>query len=263
MKAGLLFLCSLLVATTLCADEASDRFAQLLERSGPVIWAPAADTDWRKDWFLDGERGRVVPTAEGFELRAGPTPGANADHVVLWSQPEFSGDLRIDFDYTRLDTATRDVNILYLFARGSGTPPYVEDLATWADLRRAEPRMAWYFNHVATYHISFAAFGDKGHPGVDYVRARRYLPETKAYLSGTDFEPDAFATGLFRTGETYHFTVIRAGDDLFLRVAGDGRERLFHWSTAKHPRLEAGRIGLRHMAGRAARYENVVVRRLE
>ncbi len=240
-------------------DPGRERFDALMAASGPVEWTSPVGEQWREGWFLDGRVGRVEPTAEGFELWAGPTPRDNAHHVVLWTQREFSGDLRLDFDYVRLDDATDDVNILYLFARGSGTAPYVEDLSAWRELR-AEPRMAWYFSHVATYHISFAAFGDADHPGVDYIRARRYLPETKVYLNGTDFAPDNFDTGLFKPGVRYHFTVIRAGTDLFMRVTGPDHERLFHWDTSRLPRLETGRIGLRHMAGRAARYEHIEVR---
>lgn len=245
------------------------RFEAAAARGGAVIWTPrSAAGATAANWFLDGERGRVVETAQGFELHAGPTPGANADHVVWWTRQEFSGDLRIDFDYTRLDEATDDVNILYLFARGSGQAPYVADLAAWSTLRH-EPRMSWYFNHLHAYHVSFAAFGDPAHPGVDYVRARRYVPETDRHLAGTELAPDHFATGLFQPGLTYHCTVLRAGADLFLQVrpaaergGGPDTGRLFHWDLRQAPPLDVGRIGLRHMAGRSARYDGFTVRAL-
>ncbi len=40
-------------------------------------------------------------------------------------------------------------------------------------------------------------------------------------------------------------------------VAGDNKTAAFRWDTSSFPPIEEGRIGLRHMYTRCARYANV------
>lgn len=254
---------ALCTATVRAGDEPEDRraFEAALDLPEEVIFRESGAGDWRERWMLDGEVGRVEPREDGFELHAGPER-ANADHVVLWTRRTFEGDVRIDYEYTRLDDATRYVNILYLFASGSGVPPYAEDIRDWTHLR-TEPAMGLYFRHMNVYHISYAAFGNRdAAPGYDYVRARRYRPDLGQGLEGTALEPDYERTGLFATGIRHFITVVRRGDDLFFHVRNPEQERLFHWDTASQPPVAAGRIGLRHMFTRSARYANFVVRQI-
>lgn len=226
-----------------------------------LIFAEPGTGGWRARWSLDGQVGYVKTGSEGLDLHAGPEPRNNAHHVVLWTRRDFEGDVRIEYDYTRLDEATKFVNILYLFASGSGEPPYLEDIRAWAGLRK-EPAMFLYFRHMNLYHISYAAFGNPDDPTDDYVRARRYRPDREEGLTNTELEPDYQQTGLFATGVPHHITVIRRGDDLFFHVRNPEQERLFHWSIAGQPPLGSGPIGLRHMHGRAARYENFEVHQI-
>ena len=79
--------------------------------------------DWKQRWFLDGECGTVKNSAKGMELTAGSEFGNNAHHMVLWTKESFEGDLKIDYEYTRLDEATRCVTILCIEATGSGKGP--------------------------------------------------------------------------------------------------------------------------------------------
>ena len=45
--------------------------------------------------------------------------------------------------------------------------------------------MSMYFNHMNTYHISYAAYGNTDEPDKhDYIRARRYMPESGNGLKG-------------------------------------------------------------------------------
>jgi len=39
-------------------------------------------------------------------LSAGPTAGSDSCHAVLWTKRSFSGDVKIEFEYTRADTKT-------------------------------------------------------------------------------------------------------------------------------------------------------------
>jgi hypothetical protein len=210
--------------------------------------------DWRKQWFLDGRQAEVRNSPQGMTLTAGPEFKNDAHHMVLWTREQFAGDLKIEYEYTRLDSENRCVNILYIQATGSGQAPYVKDIAAWSQLR-AVPAMRMYFDHMHTYHISYAAFPNDGQTLNDYVRARRYIPEAEG-LRGTDLTPDYGQTGLFETGVPHRITVIKRGQELFMHVRNAEKQMLFHWENETLPPILQGRVGLRHMFTRSARYRD-------
>jgi hypothetical protein len=223
-----------------------------------VFHDPGTD-DWKEYWTLDGLKAQVTNSAEGMALKAGPTVRDDSSHAVLWTKQSFGGDIRIEYEYTRLDSAVRFVTILYMQATGSGEGPYKTDISEWAHLRTV-PAMRTYFNHMNTYHISYAAYGSEpGGPENDYIRARRYLPETGNGLNGTALQPDYTSTGLFHTGVAHKITVIRKGNEIFMYIKNKDNELLCHWSNKNLPAIEKGRIGLRHMFTRQARYRNFKV----
>lgn len=232
------------------AREQADRKAFEQAAAGP--WTEAFSDpctgDWTKLWSLDGEIGTVKTGPDGMTLTAGPEFKNEAHHMVLWTRDSFEGDLKIRYDYTRLDNETRCVNILYIQATGSGKDPYVADISKWNELRKV-PSMETYFNHMHTYHISYAAFPDS------YIRGRRYVPEGGG-LKGTDLEPDYFPKGLFATGVKHHITVIKNDRGLFMRVENPNQVFHCHMTNHKLPVITQGRIGLRHMFTRSARYGN-------
>lgn len=226
-------------------------------------WAKVLDDscteDWQKNWTLDGKIATVKNTPEGMVLSAGPVEEKDASHAVLWTKKVFAGDIKIDYEFTRLDDATKYVNILYFHAAGSGKGEFKEDIAEWADLRTVAS-MRMYFNHMNLYHISYAAFGNNNDdPTKDYIRARRYIPETDKGLDATDLSPDNFNTGFFAKGIKHRITVIKKGDDLFMKVSNPEKENLFHWKTDTAPPLNKGRIGLRQMLTRRSEYKNFKV----
>ena len=59
-------------------------------------------------------------------LTAGPEFKNDAHHMVLWTKDTFQGDLKIEYEYSRIDEATNCVNILYIQATGSGDSPYAK-----------------------------------------------------------------------------------------------------------------------------------------
>jgi hypothetical protein len=213
-------------------------------------------SDWREKWLLDGLKARVYNSPQGMEFYAGPVPAEDSSHSVLWTRKSFSGNVKIEYEYTRLDAATKYVNILYIQATGSGQDGFPEEIFQWSEMRRV-PAMRMYFNHMNTYHISYAAYGntnaDEQH---DYIRARRYMPQSGRGLKGTDLEPDYFKTGLFQPGVKYQITVIKHGNYLYMEIIGPKNQILCHWKNTSLPLIESGRIGLRHMASRNARYKN-------
>ena len=247
------------VMTTACVsvkETADDQvvFEQLLE----LNWKPIFTGYEPSDWFLDGEFATVQDTEAGLEFSAGPEEWNHAHHAVLWTKDSFKGAVRIDYDTTRLDDVNRWVNILYIQATGKGGE-FSTDIMDWADYRR-ESRMAHYFENMNLLHVSYAAFGEEDlGPDEDYVRCRRYPKAEDGDFSKTEIKPDSFHMGLFRTGETYHITAIKSGDRLFFHVAGAGEETLFAWQSPLIAEVTQGRIGLRHMWMKSARYENFTV----
>lgn len=214
--------------------------------------------DWQNNWTLDGEKATLTNTAEGLDFAAGPLELEEESHAVLWSKAIYEGDIKIEYDYTRMDDATKYVNIIYIHAHGSGKGEFVEDITAWAHLREIAS-MKMYFNHMNLYHISYAAFNnDNDEKGKDYIRARRYMPEGQG-LDQTDLEPDNFNTGFFAKGVKHHITVIKKGDDLYMKVSNPDQEKVYHWKTNTAPPVKRGRIGLRHMLSRRAVYKNLKV----
>jgi hypothetical protein len=46
---------------------------------------------------------------------------------------------------------------------------------------------------------------------------------------------------------------------LYMKVQGNGKEKMLHWDFSAHAPLSEGRIGLRHMWTRCSKYANFVV----
>ena len=154
------------------------------------------------------------------------------------------------------------MTILYVQATGGGEDPYVTDIAKWSELRTV-PAMRRYFDHMNTYHISYAAFNNNNDdPNEDYIRARRYMPLKKRGLKGTELKPDFARTGLFATGVPHRITVIKRGKTLSMRVQNDQADETFRWTNDTLPGIAEGRIGLRHMFTRGARYRDFRVTQL-
>ena len=253
------FVACFLLATYVTADEpmpnpAADKAAFEKAAAG-AAWAEkfsdGCTEAWKGKWFLDGEVGTVTNSPEGMTLTAGPEFRNDAHHMVLWTKDSFEGDLKIEYDYTRLDEAPNCVTILYIQATGSGEGLYAKDITKWSELRKV-PAMKTYYNHMNTYHISYAV-GDKR-----YIRGRRYIPEKKG-LKGTELKPDYFTPELFATGVKHHITAIKKDRDLYMRVGNPDQVVYCHIANPGLPVITAGRIGLRHMFTRSARYANLRV----
>ena len=237
-------------------EEPVMKFTELMDAEWEERFHDPCTQNWKENWFLDGELATVTNSPSGMDFVAGPKAFDDAHHAVLWTRQEFSGDLKIEYEYTRLDNELRMVNILFIHATGSGEPGYDKDILEWAD-KRAVPAMRLYFQNMNAYHISYAAFGTRNTvPGDDYIRGRRYI---SGPLRGTELDNEYEHTGLFETGVPHKITVVKRGRDLFMHVENDSTQRLFHFVNSKSPPLTEGRIGLRHMYTRGARYRDFKV----
>jgi hypothetical protein len=237
-------------------DPAQDKAAyeQAIAGNWKQLFSDSCTGDWRQQWFLDGEVGKVPNGPNGMTLTAGPEFMNEAHHMVLWTKQSFEGNLKIEYDYTRTDHETRCVNILYIQATGSGKGPYARDISQWNELRKV-PAMKTYFNHMHAYHLSYAAFPNSGENRVSYLRARRYLPEGDG-LKGTELAPDYAPQGFFAEAVKHHITVIKKDGALFLRVENPDRVGHYRFHNPRLPAITEGRVGLRHMFTRSARYRN-------
>ena len=250
-------------------DSSAQRFEDLSKLPWQTVFYDSCTADWQQQWTLDGKLARITHTAQGMDFWAGPKRKVDAHHAVLWTQPSFEGDLRIDYTYTKLDDRKEAVNILYVQATGSGKGEFDPDIAKWAELREV-PAMRMYFQHMNVLHISYAAFplfteGEQqaeAEDWQDYIRARRYLPEAGNGLKQTDLSPDYFRTELFEQEVPYQITVIKRGEDFFMFVRNEAHELLCHWRLDHIAPVTKGRIGLRHMWTRGARYRDFRVSQL-
>jgi hypothetical protein len=245
-----------------CITSCSDKSAQKYPWSkSTLLFEDSGTNDWQEKWMLDGQRSKVINTELGMELRAGTEHGNDTSHTVLWTKKSFQKNIGIAYDYTRTDTVTRCVNILYFHATGRGDTDYPIDIALWND-KRTVPHMRTYYNNMNTYHISYAAFSAKEYSGDnDYIRLRRYNPN-KNGLSETDVPGDYFRTGLFKPGVTYHIQVFKYNGQIEMHIQNKqvaSEHFICKWDVSNFPACESGRIGFRHMYTRNARYKNIKV----
>jgi hypothetical protein len=213
--------------------------------------------EWKSKWALDGLNASLENSDKGLHFSAGPEFKNDAHHAVLWTKKSFEGDLKIEYDYTRTDSETKCVNILYIQATGKGEEPYAEDIFAWKSLREV-PAMRSYYDNMNTLHVSYAAFVNSSDTSY-YVRARRYPRPENASFNETKIAPSYDNEGYFKTGETYHITVVKTNTQLFFKMEGKEISRLFSWDLSAIDPLSLGRIGLRHMYTRSAIYRNFII----
>jgi len=247
--------------TTHADDDPRQAYEKALQANWQETFHDDGTNDWQDKWFLDGLKATVNNDEEGMYYSAGPIARDDASHAVLWTQQSFSGDVKLEFSFTRFDTINKWVCIVYLQATGTGEAPYSKDIYQWRQLRDI-PFMSSYFKHMNLLHVTFSAYNnvDGNHVDESYIRVRRY-PSTlyNDGFKGMALTPDYLDTGLFHPGEPNHVTLIKKGDDLFMNVRQGNEEKLFHWDLSQKPPVTEGRIGLRHMYQRAGRYSNISI----
>lgn len=213
---------------------------------------------WQEKWFLDGEIGHVENTPDGLQMTSGPRHFDNAHHMVLWTKQEFYNDVKLEFEFTRLDFEKRCVNIIYLLATGSGEGAYEKDITKWSSLRKV-PTMNKYYNNMNLYHISFAAYSATERDEPQYIRARRYNPAAGPGISGTELKPDYFPEGLFEPGVTHNITVIKDENALYMKIQNPEQVQYCKMVNTDTDELTEGRIGFRQMYTRSSVIKNIKV----
>lgn len=231
-------------------------FNELCLANWETVFSDDCTMDWNANWLLDGKIGHVENSSRGMAIYTGPQEKNSAHDVVLWTRKSFSGDIMIEYDYTRIDNRDKSVNIIYIQATGSGEGKYTKNIFDWNQWREV-PAMEVYYNNMNTLHISYAAFTEAG----DYIRARRYRPDLKQKMEGTELGA-TFNTGFFDPDVKHHITIIKKGYDLYMKVSNAQKSVLYKWNYQNHPEILEGPVGLRHKCVSASVYKNFLVKSL-
>jgi hypothetical protein len=244
------------VLTGLLALLSYSAMAQACEVDWKIVFSDPAIGDWQENWFVESLKANVEYDEGSMVFSSGPVPMEQASHAVLWTKQSFKGDLRIEYDYTRLESMTEatSVNILYFQATGLGTQASPTDILL-STKQREVPWMKSYFLNMNALHISYATTGPKR---ANYVVARRYpAKDQESFMQGTMIRPIYENVDLFKPGETYHITALKEGNRLTFTAEREGKTHTFEWDTSAFPAVTEGRIGLRHMWARSIRYQNI------
>ena len=212
-----------------------------------------------KNWYIDGEKGSMKKDGNKIILEAGPDIESEDDHIVMWSKKSFKGDIMIDYEFTKLDSLERFVNIIYIQATGNNALESPKDISKWKEKRKT-PLMSHYYNNMNLTHLSYAAFENK--PDIrntEYIRARRYMPDAGNGLKGTEFPEEYLCPLLFETGIKHKLTIIKQDGNILFRVKTENRTAYYKFTGDSLPDYEEGAIGFRQMHGRNSSYENIVV----
>jgi hypothetical protein len=251
-------LLKLRVLTGLLALLSCSAMAKPCDKNWQVVFSDPGVGDWQEHWFVDGLKATVKYDEGGMVFSSGPVPMEQASHAVLWTKQSFEGDIRIEYDYTRLDSMTQapSVNILYIQATGLGTEASPTDIHL-STAKREVPWMKSYYLNMNALHISYATTGPKR---AKYVAARRYpATDQDSFMRGTMVQPVYENVDLFKPGETYHITLLKERNRLTFTAQREGKTHQFEWDTSAFPPVTKGRIGFRHMWARSSRYQNIRV----
>lgn len=232
-----------------------------------VLFEDPMTANWQEHWFLDGKLATLEHRDGGLYFSGGTITKEqdkeqyHAHHAVLWTKQVFEGDLLISFEMTRVDTSNYGNTLLYIQAQGIGTPPYVEDIHAWKDMR-AIPAMNKYFTYMSLLSVSFR----------ENLRCKRYpLQDTAGnQFDGALFQPMEDYAGI-TPGKTYLVEVEKKNPHLTLRLYDAANKMLVkecRWDVSRNPEaqmprlIQKGRIGLRHMSTKQFIYRNFTVKRL-
>ncbi len=116
-----------------------------------------------------------------MEFTAGQEFKNDAHHAVLWTKASFTGDIKIEYDYTRTDEETSCVKILYTQAIGDGEDEFVKDISTWAKYREVL-FMKKYFENMNALQISYAIFENAVNDTSFYVELIKCITITEGCI---------------------------------------------------------------------------------
>ena len=261
-------LAALLLTACVAQGPTNHEAASANVKAPTILFEDPMTADWQDHWFLDGQNAVLqhrdggldfITTASEVDKRV-DRAAFDAQHAVLWTRQEFKGDIRITYTFTKLPDCSWQ-KLIYVQARGIGTPPYVEDIHAWRDQREVA-RMDKYFNYMDLIGLSLR----------DQIRCKRY--PWSDVERGIDFENEFLPRGENKgmdIGRAYHVLVEKRKESILLRItdAETGDAVVDHtWDLTQNlegrdPRfVDEGRIGLRLMGGFKLNFRDFKVERM-
>ena len=241
------------VTTMFAADEAAQKsFEELKKKNWQESFSDTCTKNWQTKWFLDGIHAKVTNNSEAMTI------DTSKGYAVLWTKPEFEGDVRIEYEFKRVDDFQKQgVNIIYIQATGDGQNGCDEDISKWSEKRKLAA-MKNYFLNMHTYHISYATADTKS-PRSDYIRGRRYMPIENKGLKGTKLAGEYFKKGLFKDKKWVRITIIKKDKKIWMEIKHPDKTQLCFFENKDKPGIDKGRIGLRLMPNRLSQFKNFKV----
>lgn len=234
---------SFILSTPGHANDDGRMFEEIRSKRWSEAFSDACTGDWKGKWFLDGVNAKVSNNEEAMMIDTAK------GYAVLWTKQSFEGDLRIEYDFRRVDENHKGVNIIYIQATGDGQDGCTKDISLWSD-RRKQAAMSDYFMNMHTYHVSYATGQN------DYIRGRCYLPLANKRLKGTELAGEYTKVGLFGDNKWICITIIKQAKDLWVEFKHPDKTLLCHFQNKDKPAIEKGRIGLRLMPERKSQFRN-------
>ena len=115
--------------------------------------------------------------------------------------------------------------------------------------------MSDYFLNMHTYHMSYAAFGNK--PDVDYkdyIRGRRYLPLVNKGLKNTKLSGEYNDTQLFTDHQWVNITLIKKDKEFLVKFEHPQKTLYCRFVNEDKDAITKGRVGLRLMPNRVSHF---------
>ena len=223
----------------------------VLKFSDPAGTPGAAVTKY----FKDGSVGTVSYTAGGLDINA---PNRVGGPTVVWTKTSFSGDIKVEFDYKRLDiprVGVSEASLLVLNGWGLTTVCRVDntvhplDIRTWA---RPVATYAFYQYCMTNQTVGFDNL-DGG------TIQRTTVRQNPGYHDmATIIRP------MLQSGVYYRVTATRIGNTL-TAVVKRGTTAVASVTAILNPSLPGsqvsrlGYVGFRQINGRHAAYRNIKI----
>jgi hypothetical protein len=219
--------------------------------------------DWRINWVLHKDpklKAKIEQLPNGVILRAAPYNYTNKkiydrSNIALWNKTLWTGDFRVEFDFTRLDNVARTTGsgigaMLYWHVLGrTGDPKHPPSIAAWPSKAADEDA---YVRYTRGYRVTWSNFNTRAPQNSNEIRVRTFA-FTRNYP--TKVGGDSPAVFPFVRDQTYHMAIQRVGQVLTVVVDG----HTVTWDDPAIARYNDGYFGIRHQTGRHARYENFTI----
>ncbi len=229
--------------------------------SSQARWIPAlvdGGTDrWADRWLLSGDPDRGITVTngpEGMTLRAGDGTDPRKDHAVLWTRAIFSGDVRIEYDYVVLDRYPTPIgeggycSAVLIHSRVASSAPLPADIGNWSSEQRNSDTSGPALNAVIDgLQLNYAFVGDpRGNP----FRLRSN--------PGYRLVGESAGVPVFEVGTEYHLVIEKVATTVSIAANPPTGLSVSHsFASPEIGQHLYGRIGLRNMNHREARYRNI------